>query len=328
MDKNIREKFNEEILGLIAKRYGVSLKELDNIGGFENFVYEFNRKDKDYILRISHSKRRSMNMIEGEVDWLNYLYNNGLSVSPAISSKEGNFVERVQSKDVDFLGVVFEKAEGRHVEYKDLKPEIFIEWGKVIGKIHRLTKYYIPKKSDIKRFNWLDDYREVESYIPKNQPIIKEKYRNIVKYINELPKDRDSYGLIHTDAHSGNFFVKDNKITLFDFDDSCYKWFISDIAIPLFYYGMYENVGFDNIEKSKEFIHYFLEGYDKENNLDSKWLKEIPVFLKLREIVLYSVIYRSLDVNNLQGSAKRFMDKRSERIENDIRFLNIDFTKI
>jgi len=41
--------------------------------------------------------------------------------------------------------------------------------------------------------------------------------------------------LIHTDVHAGNFFVDDGRITVFDFDDSSYQWFASDIAIALYY---------------------------------------------------------------------------------------------
>ena len=46
------------------------------------------------------------------------------------------------------------------------------------------------------------------------------------------PKIADSYGLIHNDFNDGNFTVDyDNgDITVFDFDDCCYFWFMYDLA--------------------------------------------------------------------------------------------------
>lgn len=50
--------------------------------------------------------------------------------------------------------------------------------------------------------------------------------------LHALPKDADSYGLIHNDFNDGNFTVDydNDNITAFDFDDCCYFWFMYDIA--------------------------------------------------------------------------------------------------
>jgi len=38
-----------------------------------SFMYEFERDDGDYILRIGHSLRRSIPMIQGKVNWINWV---------------------------------------------------------------------------------------------------------------------------------------------------------------------------------------------------------------------------------------------------------------
>jgi len=43
----------------------------------------------------------------------------------------------------------------------------------------------------------------------------------------------ESYGLVHCDVNPTNFYVNDGQITLFDFDDCAYNWFINDIAVAL-----------------------------------------------------------------------------------------------
>jgi amicoumacin kinase len=64
MEPWIRERYHEGVLHEALRRYGVDdgFKELD---GFENYVYEFQRQDQEYILRIGHSLRRSENLVQG-----------------------------------------------------------------------------------------------------------------------------------------------------------------------------------------------------------------------------------------------------------------------
>ncbi|MDO9027186.1 MAG: hypothetical protein Q7U87_04820, partial [bacterium] len=76
----------------------------------------------------------------------------------------------------------------------------------------------------------------------------------------------------------------------------------------------------------KGLLPHFLEGYAQENRLDPKWLKEIPLFLKIREIDLYGAIHRSFDVNNIDNPwVAGFMKGRKEKIEQDVPYLDIDF---
>ncbi len=123
----------------------------------------------------------------------------------------------------------------------------------------------------------------------------------------------------------GNLFVDEaGNITLFDFDDCVYGWFIYDIAMALFY-----SVPFDPPEAAslaREFMPHFLRGYRSENKLDDAWLQELPHFLKLREIELYAIIHRSFDVNNVDDPwAARFMEGRKQWIEYDVPFIDLDF---
>lgn len=327
MNKKIKELYSEDVLKEAANRYNIPFSDIKPIGGFESFVYEFRQNDKDYIMRVSHSSHRSLNMIKGELDWVNFLYDNDVSVARAVKSKNNGYAEKIDAKDSYFVVVVFEKAKGRHVSKNDFSEVLFKQWGQEIGKMHSVTKGYHPYPASIKRPTWDTEYLEFIKYIPESKQKVIEKAQSKYSYVRGLPKDNDSYGLIHTDAHQGNFFIDNDKITFFDFDDSSYNWFASDVAIPLFY-TLDPKHGKDNAEFARNFMSSFLEGYYKENNLGDEWIKEIPTFLKMREMTLYSVFHRSFDVNNLAGWSKDFMDNREFRIENDIPYVNIDFTKL
>lgn len=101
---------------------------------------------------------------------------------------------------------------------------------------------------------------------------------------------------------------------------------MNDIAIVLFYAatGKKDAPGF-----TQEFMTHFLRGYSREHQLDASWLKEIPHFLKLREIDLYAVIHRSFDVNNLDHPwVENFMRNRKYKIEHDVPYIAFDFESL
>jgi Ser/Thr protein kinase RdoA (MazF antagonist) len=75
---------------------------------------------------------------------------------------------------------------------------------------------------------------------------------------------------------------------------------------------------------------HFFRGYRQKNRLDPVWLKEIPCFLKLREMDLYAVIHRDFDVSVPIDHwwIERFMRNRKDRIEHDVPFIDFDFESL
>ena len=147
---------------------------------------------------------------------------------------------------------------------------------------------------------------------PLLEPDIAEKYYEVMNHLQALPRDGEGYGMIHQDAHAGNFFVdEEGRITLFDFDDCAYGHFAYDLAMVLFYAVTNRE---DAAVFAADFWPKFMRGYYAENALDAAWQKEIPHFMKLREIDLYAIVLR--DYDSLEGDAwvEAFLDGRRERI--------------
>lgn len=325
MEQQIKDRYSESILKQAREAYGIKAGDIQELGGFESYIYEFRRDEEYGILRIAHSIRRSADQIQGELDWINYLKEGGASVAGALISDNGKFVEKIDDQAGGFfLANAFQKAAGqRHRgEWPD---ELLFEYGRQIGLMHTLTRTYQPSNPEWKRPEWDDPiHLEVDQFIPASDSMVKQIYRDLVELTRKLPRDNSCYGLIHQDAHQGNFFIDDSgRITIFDFDDSSYSWFVEDIALILFYavMGQADPAGFvDN------FLSGFIPGYYSEFELAPEWFKEIPIFMKRREIDLYAVIHRSFDVENLDDPwCSWYLEGRKERIENGIPYLDYDF---
>jgi Ser/Thr protein kinase RdoA (MazF antagonist) len=326
MEKRIKERYNQQILNQVMEFYGIADDRIKLLDGFESFIYEFQREGQAYILRISHSLRRDENLIRAEIDWINYLHRGGASVAKAIEAENGDLVVPVaDANGGQFLATAFVKAQGEPPS-KDLwNPSFYQKYGRLIGRMHALTMNYAPTNPAWIRPQWDGPTMlDIEGWLPESESLVIERYLQLKSHLDNLQKSRGTYGLIHQDAHAGNFFVDDDEeITLFDFDDCTYSWFINDIAIVLFYIAMGVE---DQAAFTKNFMTHFLRGYRVENQLDEEWLREIPSFLKLREIDLYAVIHRSFDVENIKDPwVAMYMYDRKTRIENDVPFIEFDF---
>ena len=331
MEQQIIARFNDTILQEAMRRYGIAPDEIQALDAFESFIYGFRCREGDYILRIGHSLRKTEALIRGEVDWINHLAQGGVSVARAVPSPRGEWVETVDDgQGGQFLVTAFVKARGQKPWLVGWTPTRYEGYGKLIGKMHALAVGYQPPDPAWKRPEWDDfEMQFVERYLPASEVIAKEKYLALLEHIYALPKDAGSYGLIHQDAHQNNFFMDtDGTLTLYDFDDCAYSWFISDIAIVLFYIAMdAEELGFPTMEAfTADFMPHFLRGYRACFTLDSKWLQEIPHFLKLRELELYAVVHRDFDVANIDDEwIANFMRGRKAQIEAGWPFIDFDF---
>ena len=118
MIREIEEQFTEEILTEAIKRYDINNDTVRLLGGYESFVYEYQKNNAFFILKISHTIRRSRNNIRGEIEFLNFLSNKGLAVSNAVPSTRGNMVEEIAAENGSFLAISYEKSLGNEVSVK------------------------------------------------------------------------------------------------------------------------------------------------------------------------------------------------------------------
>lgn len=326
MDQAIKDRYSPAILAEAQRRYAIAPDRIRPLDAFESFIYAFERDEQAYILRLGHSLRRSPELIAGEADWLAFLAAHGASVARPILSANGRLVESIaDAAGGHFLATAFTRARGRSPGAAGWTPALYERYGRVIGQLHALTQLYQPATPEIRRPAWDDESVDfVARYLPASEDAVHARYAAVMAHLRALPTPRDAYGLIHQDAHGGNFFVDDaGAITLFDFDDCADSWFVNDIALVVFYYVA---GAADPPALTRAFLPHFLSGYRQMNTLDPAWLAEIPYFLKLREIDLYAIINRDFDpAHNEDAWSARFMRGRKERIVGDVPVIDVDF---
>lgn len=321
------------IIDEICKKYNITSDDLIPVDSYFSDDFEYTQNNQRRVLKIINAKQINTDYLKSEVEYLNHLKTNGLSVSYLLKSADANYIECIGvSKEESLYAVSYNKAEGfsalQMYEHPINFPESFLEiWGSYLGKLHRLSKTFVPSES-FNRPDWLDiiDFFDLSEY-PESQEKVVLQYKKTVDKINRLSKSEHTFGFTHNDLHDGNFLIKDNNITAFNFGDFSLNFFANDIALSFFCLICYAIQAEDQRKEYCDFfLTHFLKGYRKENNINSQLLESIPFFLKLRELDNYFMFYEDPELLNDPGFAA-FMKNRQERIENDIPVIEFDFSK-
>ena len=182
MDPKIAARFNDEILVAACQRYSIAPSTILLLDGFESFIYEFSRPDGEYILRIGHSDRRSPDLIRGEVDWINTLSDGGVTVARAVFSSSGNLVEPVDDgQGGQFLCTAFVKAPGRIAGKEHINERLFLNYGRLLGRMHCLAKTYRLPNPAWRRPEWdAPSNMYAELWMPEKYAHLLPKYRKLM----------------------------------------------------------------------------------------------------------------------------------------------------
>jgi Ser/Thr protein kinase RdoA (MazF antagonist) len=329
MEKLIHERYTDAIKAEALRRFHIKEEDLKALGGFESFLYEYPRDGKAAVLRVSHTARYSLLPMLGELDFLRYLGEHRANVAAPLPSPSGTWLEAIDDgQDGQFLVTAFEKAAGAH-QRSDWSDEFMQHYGETMGRLHRLSSGYSPSNPDWTRGTWdAPKALNYDEWLLGFDAEVHEKFLANLAYLRALPQDSQSYGMIHQDAHAGNFYVQDGKITLFDFADCCYGYFVNDVAMVLFYL-LTDQPKADPAAFIRHFFSQFWKGYSKEFSLEKRWLRELPYFFKLREIDLYAVIERDMDWRNGKNAwLSNYMQGRREKIMNNLPYIDVDFAEL
>ncbi|MBP3967325.1 phosphotransferase enzyme family protein [Paenibacillus lignilyticus] len=309
-----------EILNKAAASFAFDRNSIEFISNSTNNVFRFTKNNEVLFLRITEKSHDYINKVNAEVDWISYLVNNGVHASLPIKTLDNELTAVYEENGKGFIATAFQCAPGQFFNKNDPKlwgTFIFRQWGETMGKMHMLSKSYRPLKT--RRDEWRSSEIANPYLLHSEYNVLLERLKSHESRIMKLPRDGNSYWLIHNDFHPYNFHINDKSITVFDFDDSIYGWFSLDIAIAAthaVWWGAQKDDRQSKNEFANKFLHEFLEGYFKYNLLDEYWIKQIPLYMDYRNICSYFWWLGSWD-----GDESRLNDFQREVITNAVKII-------
>ena len=269
-----------------AETWSVS-KVPEHEGGRNSIFVIENAEGKKRVLRISMLDDRTEEDYFAETEFIHFLAANGASVTDVIPSVNGKFVEHSGG----IFASLFEYAPGMLISdngyrYRDGVPleEYFFNTGKTIGKIHALSKKYQPIR---RRPQYFDKYNMayIDRLIPDTYTDLKEAISRRLDSFALLPRDSNSYGLVHFDFSDGNYHIDmdTGRITVFDFDNCIHCWYMFDLA-NLWTHGVgwFQFEGIDKRKKGmKKYFDTVLSGYRSETDISDELIDQLPLFIDM-----------------------------------------------
>ncbi len=323
MEENIRSAMSVDVKKKALELYEIDETKIKDLDGFENFVYEYEKEGNSYIIRFVHSSHRTSELVLAEIEFIDFLYKNNSNVSQVVKSEKDNVCETIGTENNEYFTVTsFIKAKGDFVKKEDIDELFNYKFGRAVGKLHLLTKTFSPKNM---RQHWYEEdlIGIGRRNLNEEDMFVIDKTEELIEKLKKLPRGINEYGLIHTDLHFGNIYYDGEDFTFFDFDDSSYKHFISDIAIIIFYqFGLSSANDEEREKRTYVFLQDFCKGYLEVNDLDYSWFDHLNDFLKLRELILYMVLFGAGEeiINSPWG--QKYVAHYRNRIKNDIPFFD------
>lgn len=258
-----------------------------------NFVFIFRKGGESCFLRFAESTERTGAEIEAEMALLSFLDSQGMRVSTPVASKNGRYVETIETDLGTFHVVVFAGLGGREVEIEELSTAQFEGWGATLGKLHASMHRYQDSRLSTRR-TWRDHLTLVRNYLPKDELRVQAECDHLTSFLAALPVTATNYGLIHGDFELDNLKWQDEIIAMLDFDDCSHYWYVADIAFAL--RDLFER----GVNLSHPSFRAFIRGYSEHASLDAELLSHLPTWMRLANLLQYAKLMRAMDLANDQ----------------------------
>ncbi len=295
-----------------AELWGGALRDEEPVRAVQNYVFEIEREGRPAILRLTHESHRSIEEVEAELRWVLDLKECGLPVAAPYRSRRDHRTETVQSAHGKFVATCFEHLDG--VEPEPANPELwsdrmFEQLGALTARMHQASYDAAWTPATLPRRTWREESvaQNFHFYVPVGEKLVHDAFDRVLSKLDDLPRSRDAYGLIHADLNHTNFLLTPGGLNIFDFDDSCYCWFAYDLIVPIFH--------LPTPDEAQGAFRLLLRGYESVRRFHPAWLKWIPLLLQWRDLLTYGFFYEQLEISAMpENLRQKFLGMR-DRIE-------------
>ncbi len=276
---------------LACGRYGISPGcRLHQYPLTENWTFRVEAEGADpVVLRIYRPGGRSPAEILSELAWMNAIrQDSDVLVPGVISTAAGSQVVEVVCDPP--LGrcycVLFTCAQGQEPAEDELAAW-FPRLGAITARLHQHARSWTPP-SWFRRPRWdlTTTLGDRPHWGPWQASVTDAEERRQMQRLAEVVTSRlrrfregpERFGLVHADLRLANLLVDGERITVIDFEDCGFSWYLYDLACALTFNEGRADAG--------ELVALWVDGYRQVEQLSPEDEMEIDTFLMLRRLML------------------------------------------
>lgn len=151
----------------------------------DGILYSYQSDSRDRVLKILAIPKEKTLTAFKEMDertrFVNFLGSHGMDIAYPVKNKNNNVIETLEEGNYILAAYTMDKINGKIPEIHDFTNDFYIQYGKMIGKLHRLTKNY-PKwrgkgtNGDLDVLSWEEEWNFFYSWCKDQE--VKQAWQN------------------------------------------------------------------------------------------------------------------------------------------------------
>jgi len=246
-------------------------------------------RERALVIRVHRPGYHSVDEIKSELDWIMALRAQSVLHTPRpVATRSGDLIAGFDHDGATRQVVAFEFAGGREPNPSGDLSAGFEQLGMLTANLHRHSREW-SRPSGFERKTWnfdttigarphWGDWREAPGLSAAGANLLQRCVDRLRDELEAFGDSEDRFGLIHADLRLANLLVDAERLTVIDFDDCGFGWYLYDFAAAISF-----------IETSPQIPalqQAWATGYKSVSPLSRDEENALPMFVMLRRILL------------------------------------------
>jgi Ser/Thr protein kinase RdoA (MazF antagonist) len=284
--------------------FGVEPISLELAARSENITFRVEAADGPYALRLHRPGYNSLEELNSERAWTADLNRAGFAVPVGIKTADGR----------DYVAVTLPGGEARHAGLTRWTPgEVlakvierqdgdlanwFARLGAIAADLHGHSTSWRPPAGFTRRVLDADGlmgfdpswgpFWEHANLSPGERALMEAARTKLHAALAALPRGPEHFGMIHADLHHGNLIIDGEALSVIDFDDAAFGWYLFDLAVSLTH--QQQRADFDQLQAA------LLAGYRTRRALSAEDEARLPLFLLVRRLAVIGWLHQRPEI--------------------------------
>ncbi len=269
------------------------------------------------VLRVHRTGYHSERAIRSELAWVEALRTGDVVDTPAfVPAPNGSPVVSTIVGDQSRYVVRFEFVDGHEPDETRLVGD-FEELGRITARLHGHARSW-QRPDWFSRFTWDYDtslgarghwgrWQDGLGMGSAELAVLGRLDDRLRERLAAYGQGADRFGLVHADTRLANLLVAGDRVSVIDFDDCGFSWFLYDLASAVSF--------IEHEPYVPELVGSWVRGYREVAPLSAEEEAEIPTFIMLRRLLLVAWIGSHADTETAQEMGPEFTTVSCELAE-------------
>ncbi|WP_295129140.1 phosphotransferase [uncultured Chitinophaga sp.] len=275
----------------IADSYRLKVRSCRYLVRGVSDTYVIEAEEGKFIFKVYRDMHRSLEAIQGELELMDILQQEGARIATAVKNRAGKTVESFQAAEGTRHGVLTHFAKGK--SYIDLTDAQLDVLGREMAFNHNVTanlqlQHERPVyDTDTTVMRPLKNLAVAYAEYPEDYAMLRETAEEVLMALKDFNTQAFSYGYVHFDYFPKNFFFDDNNsFTLFDFDFAGQGYLVYDLVSLYTHYTFHVVNKRITLEEAKRQLDRLVAAYRTVRPLGEDEVKAMP-YLSFTFLLFY-----------------------------------------